>query len=97
MDDDPHRQTDDRLPNRLAVEGTGTPASFEITVDGTVEVERAESPAGAPVVSGSAVEGAISEGTVWLRFSGAVVDATVRNGGAVADGSSADPEIYVVE
>ncbi len=97
MDDDPHRQTDDRLPNRLAIEGTGTPASFEITVDGTVEVERTDVPAGAPVTSGSAAEGAIEEGTVWLRFSGAVLDATVRNGGAVAEGSAADPEIYVVE
>ena len=62
------------LPNCVTIVGHGVPASFEITVDGTIE---AEDGAGTAVVSEHAAEGAIEAGTTRFRFSGDMANAHV--------------------
>ncbi|ELY55664.1 hypothetical protein [Natronococcus jeotgali] len=61
------------LPNRVTIVGHGGPASFEITVDGTIEADDD----GTAVVSEHAAEGAIETGVARFRFSGDLANAHV--------------------
>ncbi|MFU8867901.1 hypothetical protein [Natronococcus sp.] len=76
------------LPNRVTVVGHGAPASFEITVDGTIEATDGD---GTAVVSDHAVEGAIEAGVTRFRFSGGMANAHVLD----RTGSERSPTIHV--
>ena len=78
----------------LVVEGQGTPASFEVSVDGTIEFEAGDPTAEAVVVSDQTAEGAVEFGTRRFRITGTVSDVTIINRGGLGD-DVVDPEVYV--
>ena len=85
------------LPHTLAVEGGGEPASYEITVDGTIEVDGDDDPeADVTVVSGTTVQSSNATSTQRFRFSGALTDVTFTDGDAtvLVDGEEIDPDAY---
>ncbi|MFP8952576.1 hypothetical protein ACLI4Z_06320 [Natrialbaceae archaeon A-arb3/5] len=93
---DPDEYGDD-LPHELAVEGRGAPASFEITVDGTIELDSEDDPADeATTVTDSTVEGSVTDSTQRFRFSGALTDVTFTDGEAavLVDGEEIDTTEY---
>ena len=68
--------------NVVTVVGNGTPSSFELTVDGTIE-STVENPAEeAIVVSGTTVEGAVGDDAVAFPFDGHLTDVTILGGDA---------------
>ena len=78
----------------LTVDGQGTPTSFEITVDGRIEMDGANHLEEATIVAGSSVQGAIESGVQRFRFDGELTDVTILNRGG--DGAAVvDPEFYV--
>ncbi len=83
------------FPHVLEIEGDGSPASYEITVDGSIEPDT-DADDDTTTVSGSTVQGAVSEGTQTYRFSGALTDVTFTDGTATAvlDGEEIDPSEY---
>ncbi|TYL37533.1 hypothetical protein CV102_16320 [Natronococcus pandeyae] len=85
------------LPHVLEVEGTGTATSYEITVDGTIELESDDDPeADATTISGSTVQSSVTEETQMYRFSGALTDVTFTEGEATVrlDDEKIDPDEY---
>ncbi|MFC4438208.1 MULTISPECIES: hypothetical protein [Natrialbaceae] len=81
------------LPNQITVVGHGTPASFELTVDGVIEPAGAEQ---TTFVSNHAVEGAIETGVVQFRFSGEMANVHIVDvDGFGRDGSPSSPTIHV--
>jgi len=86
--------TETALPNVITVDGQGTPASFEITVDGEIELATGVPSEEAITVSGTAAEGAVADDTRRFRFSGEVTDVTIVNHGGYTD-DVVDPEIYI--
>ncbi|WP_265107798.1 hypothetical protein [Halosolutus halophilus] len=85
------------LPHVLEVEGRGTPASYEITVDGTIELDADADPDDdATTVSGSTVQSSIADTTQTFRFSGALTDVTFTDGEAdvFLDGEEIDVSEY---
>ncbi|MFC6767461.1 hypothetical protein [Natrinema soli] len=86
-----------QLPHVLEVAGQGTPTSYEITVDGAIELaSEAQPEADATTVSGSTVQSSLSDETQSFRFSGALTDLTFSDGAAdvTVDGESIDPSEY---
>ena len=85
------------LPHVLEVTGRGTPTSYEITVDGTIELASADEPATeATTVSGSTVQSSLTDETQTFRFSGTLTDITFTDGDAAVtlDGEEVDPSEY---
>jgi len=68
----------ERLPHVLEVESHGEPASYELTVDGTLELVTEDE----PTVSGSTVQRSIDDSIQRYRFSGALTDVTIIDGDA---------------
>lgn len=96
LDTDQHSAAGETaLPNVITVDGQGTPASFEITVDGEIQLADGVATEEATIVSGTTAEGAIDADTQRFRFSGEVSDVTIINHGGVAADGVVDPEIYV--
>ncbi|WP_254767073.1 hypothetical protein [Salinilacihabitans rarus] len=87
---------DDQLPNLVTIVGRGVPASFEITVDGEIEMVADDPLAEATVVSGTTAEGAIDVGVTRFRFAGEMANVRVVdwNGVALPDSASA-PTVHV--
>ncbi|WP_276257007.1 right-handed parallel beta-helix repeat-containing protein [Halomontanus rarus] len=85
-----------QLPHTLEVIGQGTPSSFEITVDGTIEYDGDDADDDVTVVSGTTVESSVSDDTQVFRFSGALTDITFTDGEAVVtlDGEEVDLSEY---
>ena len=81
-------------PAVLVVDGQGTPASFEISVDGSITLESGSPIAEGLVVSGRTVEGAVESDTRRFHVTGEVTDVTLVNRGGLGD-NVVDPEIYV--
>ncbi len=83
------------LPHVLDVTGSGEPASYELTVDGTIDHDE-ETADDDITVSGSTVEGSIGEGSHRFLFSGALTDVTVTAGSATIalDGEELDLTEY---
>ncbi|MFP8957246.1 right-handed parallel beta-helix repeat-containing protein [Natrialbaceae archaeon A-CW3] len=77
---DPSEYGTDR-PNVLEIEGTGEPASFEVTVDGTIAYD-GEDDEDVTVVSGTTVQSSVTDSTQRFTFSGALTDATFTDGEA---------------
>jgi hypothetical protein len=85
------------LPHVLEVEGQGSPTSFELTVEGTIEFAGDDEPEDeATTVSGSTVQSSVTDGSQTFRFSGALTDVTVIDGEAAVrlDGEPIDPADY---
>ncbi|WP_255171675.1 hypothetical protein [Natrononativus amylolyticus] len=84
------------LPNVLEIEGEGTPASFEATVDGTLEVDTEEADSEPTVVSGTTVEGSVTDDVQRILFSGSLTDVTFTDGSAIVrvNGDVVDPDEY---
>lgn len=85
------------LPHVLEIEGRGGPASYEITVDGRIELEsEAEPEDDVTTISGTTVQSSVAEGTQVFRFSGALTDVTFIDGSAVVslDGEEIDVDEY---
>ena len=85
--------SDDR-PNRLTIIGQGTPSSFELTVDGAIELidDRATD---VTVLSGTTVEGTIETGTVTFRFTGDLTDVTFVDRGITGQEPATIPNVHV--
>ncbi|MDG5760913.1 hypothetical protein QA600_16395 [Natronococcus sp. A-GB1] len=79
------------LPHVLELKGTGEPASYEITVDGTIETDDEELRS-----SGSTVQDSVTDGSRTFRFSGTLADVTFSEGEArvFVDGEEIDPDEY---
>ncbi|MWV39239.1 hypothetical protein [Natrialba sp. INN-245] len=86
----------ENLPHVLEVDGRGAPTSYEITVDGRIELESADPDETATTVSGSTVQSSVTDATHRFRFSGAVTDVTFTDGEAAlfVDGEEIDPSEY---
>ncbi|WP_247004889.1 hypothetical protein [Halosolutus gelatinilyticus] len=85
------------LPHVLVVEGRGTPASFELTVDGTIELDSDADPEDeGTTISGSTVQSSVADDSLTFRFSGALTDVTFTDGEAdvYLDGERIDPADY---
>ncbi|ELZ16107.1 hypothetical protein C477_16475 [Haloterrigena salina JCM 13891] len=80
----------------MTIVGRGVPSSFEITVDGEIEMDAADPVEEATVVSGSVAEGTIDVGVQRFRFDGQVTNVHVVdwNGNAVPESSSV-PDVHV--
>jgi len=85
------------LPHVLEVAGRGTPTSYELTVDGAIELASTDEPATeATTISGSTVQSSLTDETQTFQFSGALTDITFTDGEAVLtlDGEQIDPSEY---
>ncbi len=82
------------LPHVLEVEGQGEPTSFELTVDGTIELADDEDESTA--ISGSTVQSSVTDETLPFQFSGALTDVTIIDGDAAVrlDDEEIDPDEY---
>ncbi len=58
----------ENLPHVLEVDGRGAPTSYEITVDGRIELESADPEETATTVSGSTVQSSVTDATHRFRF-----------------------------
>ncbi|QLK26724.1 hypothetical protein HYG81_03650 [Natrinema zhouii] len=86
-----------QLPHVLEIAGRGTPTSYEISVDGTIELASGDQPvADATIVSSSTVQSTLTDETQTFRFSGALTDVTFTNGTAdvTVDGEAIDTSEY---
>lgn len=86
-----------KLPHVLEVAGRGTPTSYEITVDGTIELESTDEPAAeATTISGSTVQSSLTDEAQTFQFSGTLTDITFTDGEAAVtlDGEQIDPSEY---
>ncbi|NUB93951.1 hypothetical protein HTZ84_21680 [Haloterrigena sp. SYSU A558-1] len=84
----------DSSANTLTIIGHGTPSSFEITVDGTIELIDDESES-ATVLSGSTLEGTIESGTLRFRFTGDLADVTLVDRRITGLSPAAVPNVHV--
>ncbi len=87
----------DEQPHVLTLVGNGSSASYEITVDGTIDTVAGDaSEDHATVLSDTTVEGSIERGAQRFRFSGALTDVTFHDGSAhvYLDDERIDPDDY---
>lgn len=84
----------DPSSNTLTIIGHETPSSFEITVDGTIELVDDDGES-ATIVSGSSVEGTIETGTLRFRFTGDLVDVTFVDRRITGLAPGAVPNVHV--
>ena len=81
--------------NTLTIIGHDSPSSFEITVDGEIELLTDDGDANATVVSGSTVEGTIETGTIRFRFTGDLTDVTFVDREITGLSPAAAPNVHV--
>ncbi|ELY39235.1 hypothetical protein [Natronorubrum tibetense] len=81
--------------NTLTIIGRDNPSSFEITVDGEIDLLTDDNDANATVVSGSTVEGTIETGIVRFRFTGDLTDVTFVDRGITGFSPAAAPNVHV--
>ncbi|WP_254764799.1 right-handed parallel beta-helix repeat-containing protein [Natrinema marinum] len=87
----------DEQPHVLTLVGDGSNASYELTVDGTIDTVAGDaSEEYATVLSDTTVEGSIERDAQRFRFSGALTDVTFREGTAhvYLDDQRIDPDDY---
>lgn len=87
-------ENDDR-PNVLTIIGQGRPSSFELTVDGEIELADEDGEANVTVLSGTTVEGTIESGTVTFRFTGDLTDVTFVDRGITGHEPATIPNVHV--
>lgn len=83
------------LPHLITVIGRGTPVSFEITVEGEIELLDGTPEEEATVVSGSAVESSIEVGVQRFRFSGSQANVTIVDHQNEGSSESLRPDVHV--
>ncbi|RQG98468.1 hypothetical protein [Natrarchaeobius oligotrophus] len=99
--DDPVRSqtettTDDELPNLVTIVGRGVPSTFEIAVDGEIEMLVDDPLREATVVSKHVAEGTIDVGVQQFRFSGRMANVTLVDwNGVSAPDSPSTPTVHV--
>ncbi len=81
--------------NALLIIGQGTPSSFELTVDGAIELTEDARAADVVVRSGTTVEGTIEAGTVTFRFTGDLTDVTFVDRGVTGQEPATTPNVHV--
>lgn len=86
---------DGDLPNTLTIIGQGVPTSFELTVDGAIELADEDQATDVTVLSGTAVEGAIETDTITFRFSGELTDVTFVDRGITGLAPATTPNVHV--
>ncbi|MFP8891737.1 right-handed parallel beta-helix repeat-containing protein [Natrialbaceae archaeon A-CW2] len=69
-------------PHVLEIEGTGEPASFEITVDGDLVYDGDDPAENVTMVSGTTAQSSVTDSTQRFRFSGALTDVSFTDGEA---------------
>ncbi|QLK27028.1 hypothetical protein HYG81_05305 [Natrinema zhouii] len=82
-------------PNALTIIGQGTPSSFELTVDGEIELADEDGEANVTILSGTTVEGTIETGTVTFRFTGDLTDVTFVDRGITGHKPATTPNVHV--
>jgi hypothetical protein len=87
--------TDSEFPNTLAIIGQGTPSSFELTVDGEIELADEARPSDVTVLSGTTVEGTVENRTVTFRFRGDLTDVTFVDRGITGLDPASAPNVHV--
>lgn len=89
--------TDDEttLPHLVTILGQGLPASFEVTVDGEIEMVGGDPADEATIVSGTAAEGSIDVGVQRFRFSGSMANVTFVNEDGELPPKPLTPEVHV--
>ncbi|WP_436346753.1 hypothetical protein [Natronorubrum sp. FCH18a] len=84
------------LPNLVTIVGRGVPSSFEITVDGEIEMDTDDPVEEATIVSGGVAEGSIDVGVQRFRFDGQVTNIRVVDwNGVPAPESASVPNVHV--
>ncbi|MXV62526.1 hypothetical protein GS429_10720 [Natronorubrum sp. JWXQ-INN-674] len=84
------------LPNLVTIIGRGVPSSFEIVVDGDIEMVAEDPVEEATIVSGSVAEGTIDVGVQRFRFDGQVTNVHVVDwNGVAAPDSASVPNVHV--
>ncbi len=84
------------LPNLVTIVGRGVPSSFEIAVDGELELVGEEPGETATTVAGGVAEGAIDVGVQRFRFSGQMANVHVVDwNGEAAPESQSVPVVHV--
>ncbi|ELY49376.1 hypothetical protein [Natronorubrum sulfidifaciens] len=84
------------LPNLVTIVGRGVPSSFEIAVDGEIEMDAEDPVEEATIVSGSVAEGAIDVGVQRFRFAGQVTNVRVVDwNGVEAPDSASVPNVHI--
>lgn len=86
---------DDSLPNTLTIIGQGIPSSFEVTVDGEIDLADETADIDTTIVSGPTVEGTIETGTVTFRFTGDLTDVTFVDRGITGLEPATTPSVHV--
>ncbi|MDQ2052119.1 hypothetical protein RBH26_16700 [Natronolimnohabitans sp. A-GB9] len=81
--------------NVVTIIGHETPSSFEITVDGEIDVLEAERSATSTVVSGSTVEGTIESDTIRFAFTGELTDITFVDRQITGVSPATAPNVHV--
>lgn len=81
--------------NAVTIIGRGSPSSFELTVDGEIELLEGDADAIPAVVSGSSAEGAIESGTIRFRFTGDLTDVTFVDRGVTGQSPATVPNVHV--
>lgn len=88
-------ETANTLSNTLTIIGHDSPSSFEITVDGDIELLEEDCAANTTIVSGSTVEGTIEDGTIRFRFTGDLTDVTFVDRRITGLSPAAVPNVHV--
>jgi len=81
-------------PHVLTVVGNGSPASYEVSVDGTIDRVLGDNSGATTLLSESTAEGSIERGVQRFRFSGVVSDFTFVDGSThvYVDDERLDPD-----
>ena len=81
-------------PHVLTVVGNGSPASYEVSVDGTIDPALGDDSESTTVLSENTAEGSIERGVQRFRFSGTISDFTFVDGTAhvYVDADRIDPD-----
>ncbi|ARS90835.1 hypothetical protein [Natrarchaeobaculum aegyptiacum] len=89
-------QSTDPLPNLVTIVGRGVPASYEIAVDGDLEMVGQDPAADATVVTDQVAEGTIDVGVRRFRFSGRMANVHLVDwNGVPAPDSPHTPTVHV--
>lgn len=86
---------DEGHPNTVTIMGQGRPTSFELTVDGEIELADDRAETDATVLSGTTVEGTVVSDTVTFRFTGDLTDVTFVDRGITGLEPATTPNVHV--
>ena len=82
------------LPNLVTIVGGGSPSSYEITVDGSIELVGADPLEDVTVVTDHGAEGAVDAGVMRFRFSGRTANVCLSERNGVAESMTA-PDVLI--